>query len=228
LHHPHFVEAVRAGGYTGRSTGVGIVLDLMIHDIDLVLSLVRSDVVDIEAMGAAVIGPHEDLAHARLLFANGSVANLNASRLSYEPQRRMKVYAENAFADIDFASATTKIVRPSRRVLEGQIDFPALPPEEQQAFKDNFFTDILPLEELQVERRNAILDEQHDFVISILSQQTPQVTGSQGRDALAVAEEVVAQIHHSTRHPAHAAGNLQGPHWDLAGKSQAEAKRRAG
>jgi predicted dehydrogenase len=85
LQRPRFIDAVRASGYTGRSTDVGVVLDLMIHDIDLVLSLVPSEVVEVEAVGTAVLGPHEDLAHARLRFANGCLANLSASRVSYEP-----------------------------------------------------------------------------------------------------------------------------------------------
>jgi predicted dehydrogenase len=198
----------------------------MIHDIDLVLSLVPSEVADIEAVGTAVIGPHEDMAHARLRFANGCIANLNASRVSYEPQRRMQIYAENAFANIDFGSATTTIIRPSQRVTKG-IDFPKLSAEEQQAFKDNFFTDILPLEEVQVERRNAILDEQHDFVISIRSGQTPQVTGRQGRQALAVAEEIVSQVAAASRRGG-AAASLRGPHWDMAAQKERESDRRVG
>ncbi len=227
LHRPRYIEAVRASGYTGRSVDVGVVLDLMIHDIDLILSLVPSEVVDVEALGTPVLGPHEDLAHARLKFANGCIANVNASRVSYEPQRRMQVYAENAFASIDFAAGTTKIVRPTQKVRRGEIDFPTLSPEEKQQVRDNFFADILPLEELQVERRNAILDEQHDFVISIRAGQTPQVTGRQGRQALAVAEQILAQIA-SPRIPSPQSGTLHGPHWDLAAEPVHEKQRRAG
>jgi predicted dehydrogenase len=225
LHRPRYIEAVRASGYTGRSVDVGVVLDLMIHDIDLVLSLVPSEVVGIEALGAPVLGPHEDLAHARLRFANGCIANLNASRVSYEPRRQMQIYAEDAFASIDFAAATTRIVRPSQRVRRGEIDFPRLAPEEQQQIRDRFFTEILPMEAMQVERRNAILDEQHDFVISIRTGQTPQVTGRQGRQALAVAEQILAQIAMPpvTHAPSH---TLSGPHWNLV--TEEGLQRRAG
>jgi predicted dehydrogenase len=224
LHRPRYIDAVRASGYTGRSIDVGVVLDLMIHDIDLVLSLVSSEVVDVESVGAAVIGPHEDLAHARLRFANGCIANLNASRVSYEPQRRMHVFAENAFASIDFAAAAIKIVRPSPRVRNGELDVPGMSPEEKQHLRENLFQDVLPLEEIKVERRNAILDEQHDFVISIRAGQTPQVTGRQGRQALAVAEQILAQL--AAASAAHRLIARQGTHWDLT--AQRTPGQRAG
>jgi predicted dehydrogenase len=137
----------------------------------------------------------------------------------------MQVFAENAFASIDFGAGTTKIVRPSQRVRRGEIDFPSLSPEEKQQVRENFFTEIMPLEELQVERRNAILDEQHDFVISIRTGQTPQVTGRQGRQALAVAEQILAQIA-SPPLPGTQTASLPGPHWNLAAEDAPQ--RRAG
>jgi len=194
IHRPWYIEATRASGYTCRSVDVGVVLDLMIHDIDLTLSLVGSEVVDVEAMGVAVFGPHEDMAHARIRFANGCVANLNASRTSYEACRRMQVYADNGYAGIDFGSASAKIVRPSEKVVRGEIDVLGLDADQKQHLRENLFTEFLPLEEVQVEERNAILDEQHDFVISIRTGQRPQVTGQHGRDALAVAERILEQI----------------------------------
>jgi predicted dehydrogenase len=224
LHRPRYIEAVRASGYTGRSVDVGVVLDLMIHDIDLVLSLVPSEVVGIEALGTAVLGPHEDMAHARLRFANGCIANLNASRVSYETKRQMQVFAENAFASIDFGAGTTKIVRPSQRVRRGEIDFPRLSPEEKQQVRELLHRHHA-LEELQVERRNAILDEQHDFVISIRTGQTPQVTGRQGRQALAVAEQILAQIASPPVSGTQTA-SLPGPHWNLSNEDAPQ--RRAG
>ena len=223
LARPRFIEAVRAGGYTGRSTDVGVVLDLMIHDLDLVLSLVSSPVVSVEAVGTPVLGPHEDLAHARLRFANGCLANLSASRVSYETQRRMHVVAEDAFATIDFATAAIKIARPSPRLQRGEYEIAGLSAPELQQLRDNFFTEVLQLEELQVERRNAILDEQHDFVISIRAGQTPQVTGEQARDALAVAQQILDQIAASRGLP-HEHAPLQGPHW---GSGPRESGRRA-
>ena len=226
LQRPRFIDAVRAGPFSGRSTDVGVVLDLMIHDIDLILSLVPSEVVSVEAMGAAVLGPHEDLAHARLRFENGCIANLSASRVSYQAQRRMQVFAENAFANIDFAAAAIKIVRPAPGLLRGQYDLQTLSPAQMQHLRENFFTDVLLLEEVNVERRNAILDEQHDFVISIRAAQKPQVTGPQARQALAIAEQVLAQVASPLRTDHHPA-TLQGPHWNLGDRPD-QPRRRAG
>ncbi len=93
LRSPHYLEAVRASGFTFRSTDVGVVLDLMIHDLDVVLSLVRSELRRVDAMGISVLGGHEDVANARLEFANGCVAALSASRVSYEPVRHMQIWS---------------------------------------------------------------------------------------------------------------------------------------
>ena len=227
LEQPRYIETVRASGYTGRSIDVGVVLDLMIHDIDLVLSLVRSEVVDVEAVGAVVFGPHEDLAHARLRFANGCLANLNASRTSFKPQRSMQVFAERAYAGIDFANSTTTIVRPSEKLLRREIDVRKMSPAEKQELQQNLFTDVLPLEQVQVEKRNAILDEQHDFVISIRTGQNPQVTGVQAREALAVAQAILEKIAEQQRFFSRSSG-LSGPHWDLAAEHAATRSRKAG
>jgi predicted dehydrogenase len=227
VHRPWYVEAVRAGGYTCRSVDVGVVLDLMIHDIDLILSLVGSEVVDVEAIGVAIFGPHEDIAHARLRFANGCVANLNASRTSYEACRKMHVYADNGYAGIDFGSASAKIVRPSEKVIRGEVDVASFDSDQKQHLRENLFTEFLPLEEVQVEDRNAILDEQHDFVISIRTGQRPQVTGQQGRDALAVAERILEQIavqRRLMRRSARVPGRL----WPLAPDGTGQQRRKAG
>ncbi len=227
IHRPWYVEAVRAGGYTCRSVDVGVVLDLMIHDIDLTLSLAGSEVVDVEAIGAAIFGPHEDIAHARLRFANGCLANLNASRTSYDACRKMHVYADNGYAGIDFGSGSAKIVRPSERVIRGEVDVPNLDADQKQYLRENLFTEFLPLEEVQVEDRNAILDEQHDFVISIRTGQRPQVTGQQGRDALAVAERILEQIAVHRRLMRRGPG-APGPLWPLAPDGTDRQRRKAG
>ena len=104
LAEPKFIEARRQSGYTFRSTDVGVVLDLMIHDIDVALSLVKSPVVQVDALGVSVMGDHEDMVSARLRFANGAVANLTASRMSYAPARTMQVFTATGFASIDFAT----------------------------------------------------------------------------------------------------------------------------
>ncbi|MHB8898402.1 MAG: Gfo/Idh/MocA family protein, partial [Thermoguttaceae bacterium] len=109
LRDPRYIEAVRTSGFTFRSTDVGAVLDLMIHDIDLVLSLVRSQVHHVDAIGFSLLGGHEDVANARVEFENGAVASLSASRVSYQALRQMSVWTSRAHTTIDFASRTTSV-----------------------------------------------------------------------------------------------------------------------
>jgi predicted dehydrogenase len=203
------------------------VLDLMIHDIDLVLWLAGSEVVEVTATGAAVLGPHEDLAHAHLRFANGCLASLNASRTSFRTQRTMQIFGQDAYAGVDFASGTTRVVRPTERLLRRDIDVRKLSAEERRLLQERLFTDVLQLEEVQIEKRNAILDEQHDFVISIRTGQKPQVTGEHGRAALAVAEAILEQISEQQR-TTRRVPTLQGPHWDLTPQGAARRQRKAG
>ncbi len=191
---PQYIEVVRAGTYTFRSTDVSIVLDLMIHDLDLVLSLVRSSVVEVDAMGMALFGPHEDLAVARLKFANGCVANLKASRVNYQPQRTMQIFAQQAFAAIDFAAGEAKLIKPSPAVLARQVDLTVCPPEQRPQVTESMFRDLLCLETVAVDRVNAILQEQREFVDSIVKGHPVRVPGEQGRDALAVAEQILQSI----------------------------------
>ena len=191
---PQYIEAVRAGTYSFRATDVSIVLDLMIHDIDLVLSLAQSTVVDVEAMGVAMFGPHEDLAMARLKFANGCVAQLKASRVNYEPQRSMQVFSRSAFASIDFAKGEARMIRPSRSVLTKQVDLTCCPADQQQDVQQDMFESLLCMEEVAVERINAILEEQREFAASVQQDAPVRVDGRQGRDALLVAEQILAAI----------------------------------
>ena len=141
---PKFIEAVRASGFTFRSMDVGVVLDLMIHDIDLVLSLVRSPLRSVEALGVSILGGHEDVAHARLEFQSGCVANLSASRVSYEPARKMQIWAPRAYANIDFGTRTTTLVRPSETLLRGEFQADRLTPEQVEHYKTHLAEEHLP------------------------------------------------------------------------------------
>ncbi len=191
---PKYINAVRASGYTFRSTDVGVVLDLMIHDLDIILSLADSEVVDIQAMGLSVMGGHEDIANTRLTFANGCVADVNASRVSFQPSRMTQVYSANGFTQINFADGTAQAVRPSLAVLNGGFAINDLSAETKEYLKDNLFSEVLPLQEITTEKTNALLDELHDFVGAIRSGNKPCVTGEQGRDVLVLANRVLEKI----------------------------------
>ncbi len=220
VHKPRYVEAVRASGFTGRSVDIGVVHDLMIHDIDLLLSLVASPLASISALGVAILGRHEDVAQARLEFENGCVASLSASRVSFSPtpRRQMQIWCAESFAAVDFSDRSVSVVRPCQAVLDREFDFESLSVDERAGFKDRVFQDILPVERLAVESRNALVDELRDFLDSIRSARAPRVTGQHGRDAVAVAERILQAIAaHASQagrpRPVASPPILRGPHW---------------
>ncbi len=194
IQQPRYIESARLAPYTFRSTDVGVVLDLMIHDIDLALATVDSQVVDVLAMGAAVIGPHEDIAQARLTFANGCVANLSASRVNPEACRTMQIFAASGHTSLDLATGTARHVAISEAVRQQAIDPANTSLEKQQELRETFFKDLLPSIELPVPEGNAIRDEHADLAMAIRTGKEVQVPGTAGRDALAVAHRVVQAL----------------------------------
>lgn len=191
---PQYIQATRAGGVTFRSMDAGVVYDLMIHDLDLVLSMVESPVERVEAFGAALLGGDEDLAQARLYFQNGCIADLSASRMSHEPARRLTAYCQGGYVDVDFATRTARAITPGEVIVRGRINAAELTPDEQVRTKDRFFQDLMPLVELDVEDRNALGDEIADFATCVQEGKTPRVTGAAGAAAVDAAEQILAAI----------------------------------
>ena len=112
---PLYIEATRIAPFKPRGTDVSVILDLMIHDLDLILSLVDSPIESVDAVGAAVASPHEDIANARVRFQNGSVATITASRISFRTERRMRMFAQNGYLAVDFADRRLTGDRPRAR-----------------------------------------------------------------------------------------------------------------
>lgn len=188
-----YVEAVRASRFPGRCLDVGVVMDLMIHDIDLVCSMTDAAVSTVSASGLAVVSDHEDLAEARIEFACGLVANLKASRISPTPARQMQVYGSGGFAEIDFSGPTLHAVRPSGSLVDRSFDLDQST-DNPLTYSDELFSEHLQIESNDLEPRNAILDELHDFVISIQSGISPTVSGLAGARAVTIAENVLDAI----------------------------------
>lgn len=221
---PKYIEAVRAGGFTFRSTDIGVVMDLMIHDIDLVLSIVKSPVRRVEAMGLSVLGGHEDVANARLHFQSGCIANLSASRVSFTAGRHMQIWSSRAFVNIDFAALKTTVVEPSEALLCRKFDVEMLTSEQIEYYKQNFQQEHLPSRELQSDRVDALTLQQGDFVDSIRAPRRPRVSGEQARDAIALAEQILLKIQNhawddSSEGPvgpmvAERPSVIPSPHWD--------------
>lgn len=194
LEDPKFIEARRLSGYTFRSTDVGVVLDLMIHDLDAILHLVQSPVEEVQALGVSVMGHHEDVVNARLRFASGCIANVTASRVSYENQRAMQVFTPHACATIDFGSRQATLVEPDVSILQRSFELSTLSAEDRDDYRESLFSSLLNKQQAVTEEVNAIEQEQLDFAQAIASGSEPQVTGRDGREALAVAHEILKMV----------------------------------
>lgn len=168
---PFYVECVRIAPFKPRGTDVSVILDLMIHDIDLVLSLVDSPVIGVDAIGAAVASDHEDIANARIRFANGCVASIVASRVSLKAERRMRLFGEEGYLNVDFAARRLTAIGRERGVplpmLEGGR-----------------------LEEVTWEEHDALAAEHASFAAAVLDGTPVLVDGAAGRRALDVALQV--------------------------------------
>jgi predicted dehydrogenase len=220
---PRLIEATRAGGYTFRSTDIGVVLDLMIHDLDLALHFANSPVRRVQALGISVLGDHEDVAQARLEFANGCVANLSASRISYKQVRHMQVWSDQGCVNFDFATRQATAVCPVTELLQREFDLDDIGPSARAHLKDHLFEDLFQMQRHDAAEQNALLEELKDFAGSIQEQREPRVTGLQGRNVLAVAEQVLQSIHEHAwdGSPTGRTGPmampvapiLRGPHW---------------
>ena len=209
------IRACRASGYTFRSIDVGVVLDLMIHDIDLACHLAQSEVASVRATGISVFGNHEDIAEARIEFKNGLVANLTASRCSPQPQRQFQVFGNQGYADLDLATGTAKLTQPPEWLQSRQFDPTHCSEDLRDTIKQSLFETIMPVETLEIEPVNAILEEQKNWVHAILDEsQSLRVPLADGRRALDIACQIVEaiQLHHWNPEQS-IRGPLANPNW---------------
>lgn len=190
---PRYLEAQRVSPFAFRSTDIGVVFDLMIHDIDLVLHLVPAPVEEVHAVGFGVLGEKEDLANARLLFADGSIAQVTASRLALKTERKLRLFAPDLYASLDLRARKGRIIRPNARLEErlkkGDLQRGRLTPRAAMLRK------LLDKEELRVkEGEEPIMREDREFVAALREGRDPAVPGEHGLRAMETAERVVAAI----------------------------------
>ena len=191
---PKFIEMERHGTFTGRSTDIGVVLDLMIHDLDLLLDLVGGPVAEIEAVGATTFGGHEDMVNARLRFASGCIAHLTASRMSPNPKRKLRIWAPEGYAGIDFVRKHLTLVQPSEELRRRQFDAKLLQRDQRQQLQGEVFTRHLQTLELDCNHGDQLTRELEDFVRCVQTGSPPRVTGEAGRDAIALAERILQSV----------------------------------
>ncbi len=191
---PRYIEARREGVYTGRSTDIGIVLDLMIHDLDLVLSIVKSPIERVAAFGRCVLGTHEDHAIAHVSFRNGCMAQFRASRISEQTSRCMEIQCDERWLSIDFAKSEFVSTEPTANVVTGELRADVLSFADRAKVKDELFQRWLVRETVTPETHNAIALEHTDFLDSIRERRSPVVSGRSALSALQLACEITEQI----------------------------------
>lgn len=184
IEQPMFIEAHRLAEFNPRGTDVPVVLDLMIHDIDVILSVVKSEVKNVYASGVSVISETPDIANARIQFENGCVANLTASRISLKNMRKARFFQRDAYISVDFLERNCEVVK-MKDAPEIPDDF-AMILQNAEGLKKQIYFDNPKVEEL-----NAILDELETFADAINNNTTPIVSLEQGAEALRVANMVI-------------------------------------
>lgn len=187
IHNPMFIETHRLAEFNPRGTDVPVVLDLMIHDIDAILSVVDSEVKQINASGVSVISNSPDIANARIEFQNGCVANLTASRISMKNMRKSRFFQKDAYISVDFLEKKVEVVK-MKDAPDTFGDFDMILQNAEGVKKQIYF------ENPEVLSNNAILDELESFAEAINNDTVPVVTLKQGTNALRVALQIIGNF----------------------------------
>lgn len=189
LENPLHISAQRCSPFSFRSTDISVVHDLMIHDIELMLSVVNSSVHRISAWGQSVLTAFEDTASALIEFDDGRTAQLTASRIHHTPIRQMHIHSENRQVNVDFANSSVT------EIVNGQPFNPQTAnPQTANPIHSPSVEDVMTITRHEVIPGNAIQQEHDDFIDSILFDRQPRVSGSRGHDALVIADRVVTEI----------------------------------
>ena len=194
---PLFIECDRISPFKFRSADIGVVFDLMIHDIDIVLHLARSKVESIDACGVPVIGFNEDICNARIVFENGCVANVTASRVSTKSMRKIRLFSRDCYAAIDTGARQALLYRKSEKLTLEAARLLKSGATSLADFAGLSFPDLLDIKELKLDDHEPLAKELEAFAVSVASSSPPPVTGEDGLEAIQVAEKVIeaSQVH---------------------------------
>jgi len=188
---PQYITAERLAPYQTRGTEVGVVLDLMIHDIGIVLALVRSPIARLDSVGINVLSKTEDIANVRIQFENGCVANLSASRMSLKKSREIRIFQDNAYLSLDFMNQTGHLVRKRDIVAYGL--------KMKVGLVKAGDTSSVPVREIPIEKGEPLALELSHFVESVAKARQPKVGEALGKSALEVAIAITEQIRSAKR-----------------------------
>jgi len=187
---PRFIESHRLAQFQPRGTEVAVILDLMIHDIDIILSLVNSPVEKVEASGVPVVTHSVDIANARVTFENGCVANITASRISQKSMRKLRIFQQSTYISIDFLTKTTEIYRLKEAGNDESGGMPVILGEMEYEGEKKYIV----YEQPTIRETNALEEELRSFVRAMQSGDRPVVSGEDGLRALKVARLIEAKV----------------------------------
>ena len=193
---PKYIRAERVSPFPFRSTDIGVVHDLLIHDIDLVLDLVRSPVRDVQAFGINVVSNHEDIVNARLFFENGAIADLTASRVNPDASRGMQVWSPLGCVNVDLQAREVTSYAPSEALRYGRspLELAREPGADIEQLKADVFGRFIEVDKAEVAAGDALTAELEEFVACVRKQQKPTCSGLEALEALKVAEMVLQSV----------------------------------
>lgn len=197
---PRFIETHRLSPYPARSTDIGVVLDLMIHDLDVVLAFVKSPVISVDAVGIPVLSKSEDIANARLRFANGCVANLTVSRISPERMRKIRVFSgpdNKCYISLDYRAQEGFIYRIARDGEEESSLLKKLLASRDSTIVSEFGGQRIVREPVPIQKDEPLKLELQHFIQCVREKQTPRVSGESAKVALDLAFEITRQVQQS-------------------------------
>jgi len=193
---PLFIECHRLNPFSFRATDVGVVLDLMIHDLDVILHLVGRRVERVDAVGLGILSRHEDIANVRLTFEDGAVANVTASRVAVQTMRKIRVFSRDSYISLDYGQREGVIYRKSDRLTLDVIEKITDAPEtlEDLRGKESVFGDLLHAETIPLPDHDPLEEELGNFVRNVRAGKPPAVTGEHGVEVLRIADEILRSI----------------------------------
>jgi predicted dehydrogenase len=194
IHDPVFIECDRIHPFSFRSVETSVVLDLMIHDIDIVLNLVDSPVSHLDAVGARVLSGTEDLASARITFQNGCTALFKASRVAIQKNRKMRIFSTNSYLSLDYVAKTGMRISLKEGFDLEKIDFKKMASLEASQGAYPLFTQFFNIEQLSISNEEPLKGELQAFLLAVRTGKEPVVTGEHGVQAIDIATRILDQI----------------------------------
>ena len=200
VHDPRYVVADRLSPYSFRSRDIGVVLDMMIHDLDIILEFLKDDVVSLEAIGIPVLGGREDMCDARLRFAGGALADVRASRVSMKKMRKIRLFQSDGYVSIDYGANSISIFRQSEAYRAGRIDPAAIDPKLLEDPFSFVFGQLLEVQEHAIQqdagggKPDALREELLSFMEACAGDHPPVVTGEEGLRAVRLADRIQREV----------------------------------